>query len=175
MPELVELLEKAYSDGNHYYHPKIYDVSESTVAKSYITRYEAICEFEFGKELHLKGIQVPEMFSVESLGFTAPMNNHYYIWFVLMQKIKGHHIDNVSEEERDDAYRQYREQIGKVLDIGINPKDCDWGGNSLYDSEEKKLYLIDFENWSMISNPEAVKIERDRISNPYLTFRRIGT
>lgn len=172
MPELADLLKKAYREDKQYYHRRIYDISENTVAKSYITRHEAAYEFNFGTELRSKGINVPEMFNVENLSFTAPKNNHYCIWFIMMQKIRGQHIDNLREEDRSEAYMQYREQIGKVLDLGINPKDSDWGGNSLYDSEDKKLYLIDFENWSRISSPSEINSERERISSPYLSFRR---
>ena len=170
MPDLIDLLKKAYSEGNRYNHERIYDVSEGVVAKSFITQHEAIYEFEFGRELHSKGIRGPKMIQVEGLEFTIALKNYYDLWFLLMQKIKGMTIGNIAEADRSDAYRQYREQIGKVLDMGINPIDSDWHGNSMYDSDEKKLYLIDFGQWSRIGTATDLESERERVSGP-LAFR----
>lgn len=171
MSKLVDKLKGAYRNENKYRHDRIYDVDENIIGKRYNSEAQAKHEFELGKYLKSKDLNVPKMHRMAYLGFNSGKDNHYYFWFVLMEKIKGQRISDIFDEERNKVYRQYREQIGKVLDLGIMPKDADWGSNSIYNSLENKLYLIDFEEWVINGNPSEIKQEYDRINSPYLCFR----
>ena len=63
----------------------------------------------------------------------------------------------------------YKEEIRKVLEIGISPFDSLWKGNSIL-GEDGKVYLIDFEVWEKGKTQYELKKFYEKIDSPNLEF-----
>jgi RIO-like serine/threonine protein kinase len=152
---LVKELRKAIRD-ERFVDPSswsTYLVSDTVVGKLYgsdIRSQKWACnEFDIGKFLYEKGVSVPEMFELvipDRFPFLhrIPINE----WGVLMQKIDGIHIQNLEGSELDEAIQQYISELEKVLELGICPNDSIYNStNSLFDRQQGRVFLIDFELW----------------------------
>ena len=69
-------------------------------------------------------------------------------WFLIMDKLHGDEITFMTPDQRKVATRLLKKELYKVLDLGICPhKDALYCGNSIYNPDENRIYLIDFEGW----------------------------
>lgn len=170
---MKEQLEEAVVNHRFYkYHLSILDVSPELVAKKHKNNLRAAKEFNLGVELYQNGISVPEMYGILTLDDYCSVACSY----ILMQKISGTEICFLIGEERKKAVRQFKDEIKKVLELGIVPKDADWYANSIFNSEADKVYLIDFELWESATSPLVLadlNYWRNilRINEDLLTFR----
>lgn len=134
-----------------------YLAGEDLIAKKITDKEEgqrAWREYSMGNYLFERGIQVPKMHGVispESLCKSCDVSRIGLVrmddWFLVMQKINGKELEFVSGADRDEAIKQLKEEIAKVLKLGICPYDSLNDKNSIFDEKERKLYLIDFEQW----------------------------
>ncbi|MBI4170456.1 MAG: hypothetical protein HY514_02090 [Candidatus Aenigmarchaeota archaeon] len=64
-----------------------------------------------------------------------------------MQRIHGKYISSLQGRALRKALQQYKAELKKILELGIDPVDCTKAGNALFDPKKERLYLIDFEFW----------------------------
>lgn len=155
--DLVEQLrESIRKRENLFGYSQIYLVGENALAKS-DPQYFVKNEYKFGKFLQENGVSVPEMYQLVEPDppISIPFDPDSAIkkWFVIMEKVRGQHLNDLPRKVREEAVRQYREELRKVLELGICPEDSNWLGNSIF-SDEDKLYLLDFEYWHNGTKPE---------------------
>jgi RIO-like serine/threonine protein kinase len=173
MSGLVDKLKDAVAT-KPIYLDIIYRINENTAAKVYALEEYAIQEYRIGKKLFNAGVQVPEFFDMEEIDPVRKNPVCPKEWVIFMQYIKGKHIPKIgwffNRNERREAVRQYKEQIKSVLELGIEPFDAEWHLNSLFNEEERKLYLIDFAMWN--ENPHYTKIcdWYEAINGPSITL-----
>ena len=147
----------------------IYLVGENLIAKR---RHQRVVEYEcdMGNYLSENGVRVPKMHGVISskllqklvdLSKVSEPDLHTIScdWFLVMQRINGEDLkrglDTIPKEDIGEVIRQFKEQITKVLELGINPYDSLGNEgfemrNAIFDEKERKLYLIDFEYWERV-------------------------
>ena len=63
-----------------------------------------------------------------------------------MERIRGKELKELSGKELDYAKNQKREELEKVIELGILPEDSMNLGNSIF-TKKRETYLIDFESW----------------------------
>jgi len=153
--DLIIKLEEAVRERRTGKGPRIYLVDEKTVGKRCWGDIAAHNDFHIGNFLFERGVQVPEMYQlikVEGIDNFLE-DNGLSNWFILMQRINGATVNELSAEQKEYVLHQYRREITKVLSFGIFPFDSYQGyesclpQNSLFDISVQKLYLVDFEFW----------------------------
>lgn len=157
---------RAHRRLNHY---SIYDVSPEIIGKRCKDENLARNEYGLGKRLSEGGIPVPEMYDL--VRHTIRLNNGslHDAWYILMQRLQGEFITNLRGSVRAEAERQYRQELEKVLDLGICPRDSDFKGNNLLAGG--KVYLIDFEAWYYAKDRRELDSFYERIRRDFLIFR----
>ncbi len=123
------------------------------VAKRAKLRCFANQELKIGKFLFERDINVPEMYEVIELkGVFSPEGEDLSGDYVLMERIKGViRRDLTNSEEIEEAQEKLIEEIRKVKSLGVWPCDAYKNkGNSLFDRESRKVYLIDLEHWTFM-------------------------
>ncbi len=143
---------------------RIYILSDELIAKSVDSYRSASNEYSFGRFAYEQGVSVPKIH-----GYIPPDNVLNMIgpiesWFIIMDYIKGENLADLSGKERKDAIRQYRRELRNVVNLGIFPGDSGFLGNAIY-SNNRKLYLVDFELWKYGSDEELRRVY-DAISTP---------
>jgi hypothetical protein len=110
-------------------------------------------EFEIQKDLFENGIQVPRPVGIFFFRFKSRFNlrdrfgrKRFTLGFV-MQKCEGYPMIMLQGSERDEAERQFSEQIKKAKTLGYEPGDYLWHMNNIWVRSEKKLYIIDVAKW----------------------------
>lgn len=167
--DLKKELEEAYLARRNLNHYSIYDLGQEVVGKKCHDEEKARNEYSFGKFLKEKEVRVPEIF--ELVQYTEKIiKGEVTLWFIVMERIKGKNITDLRDSQRREAERQYRQELEKVLDLGICPEDSDFGGNSLFCEERDRLYLIDFEFWHKTKNREELSPFYERIRRDSLIF-----
>lgn len=168
--DLKTKLGEAYLAGKHLDHYSIYDLGQEVVGKKCYNLEKAVNEYVIGKFLKEQEVAVPEM--VELVQYTERiMSGEVTLWFIFMERIHGKKITDLRDSQRREAERQYRQELEKVLDLGICPVDSDWGGNSLFCEERDTLYLIDFEHWYKTKNREELNPFYERIKRDFVIFK----
>jgi len=145
----------------------VYCVNKRVVGKECESKELAYKEYSLGKFLYGNGIYVPKMKRVVGIwtGFDfAPIKE----WFLLMERVHGKHIENLTGEEREEALRQVKSGVEKILDLGIYPEDFDWGMNLIFDG--KRVCFIDFEKWGYGCQEELAHLCK-KIRNEGLVIR----
>ncbi|MFA6974193.1 MAG: hypothetical protein WC238_05680 [Parcubacteria group bacterium] len=120
-----------------------------------------------GKFLFERGVSVPEVYA---------MIRDKWSNCIVMQKIED--ALNLMNREREklkipgvehsNLVAMLREEITKVLELGILPKDSDWFGNSLFSKENGRLYLIDFGYYREGSKEELKAFERKIATDEFI-------
>jgi hypothetical protein len=158
----------------------IYLVNDEVIGKQYRHSKDskgcAINEYKWGNFLFKNGVQVPEMYQLVSPDPPSYRSLHetpIEDWFVLMQKIDGEEIWDLKGDELEEAIRQYRREIEKVLAFRVYPADSHYGGNSMFDRKQRKLYLIDLELWKE-GTDYMIDEFHEGIEEILKTFRRIS-
>jgi hypothetical protein len=168
---LILELRKSIKEEKFCEYPFVYFVGENAIAKWKPEEFLKN-EYAIGKLLLDNGIQVPKIYKLvepDPISLKKSFNGAMIEeWFFIMQRIKGESIKELSGSSREEAIKQYKCEIAKVLELGINPVNSDFGKNSIFSYEDGKLYLIDFEYWSTnstldILNKVYKKIESDKI------------
>jgi len=95
------------------------------------------------------GVSVPEMYLLKAPDFhpfrrfkTIPIEH----WYLLMEKIYGEEIHNLKGSELEEAARQCKVELEKAINLNVFPGGLH-GANVLFNRNEGKAYLIDFEDW----------------------------
>ena len=153
--KLIEKLKEAVMEKRVGNGPRIYLVDEKTVGKRCWSDIAGNNGFNIGKFLFERGVQVPEMYELVRVDGLEDFfdNNGMSNWFILMQRINGIAINNLTPKQKRIVLLQHRREIEKVLDFGIFPFDSYQGyksclpPNALFNVLEQRLYLIDFEFW----------------------------
>ncbi|MGV8086347.1 MAG: hypothetical protein ACP5N1_01825 [Candidatus Woesearchaeota archaeon] len=79
-------------------------------------------------------------------------------YFVTFQKINGTNLKDISGEIGKLAKKLYYAELDKTYNLGICPDTKFWSGHPVFNSEEQKIYLTNFENWYFGSREEINKI-----------------
>jgi len=141
---------------------KIYVIDDNMVAKESRNEESAYNDYWWGRFLKsLDGVNVPEMHLL--VPPDKPLHIHQtrlLNWYIIMERINGVHINRISGDYRKDAFEQRRKQLGVVLELGVFTIDALMPENALYDTSNRKLYLIDFEFWRSGTPEEIEKIYR---------------
>jgi len=163
---LVKELRKSIRKNRTYKKCCIYLVGEGALAKRNSEELSKN-EYKWGTYLYENQIQVPEMYTLVSpdslVSKVLHLGNEIKEWFVIMKLLKGQGILDTLGTTRKEAIRQYKQELEKVLELGICPIDSDFEGNAIF-GEDEKLYLIDFERWINGSESELNRFYK-RIKN----------
>lgn len=154
--KLIRGLRKSIKANRTYQKWCIYLVGQDAIAKGK-TENISKNEFKWGTYLRKNEVQVPEMYTIVNPDSLVSRilypRGKIERWFVIMERLRGQVIGETYGATREEAVKQYRQELEKVLDLGICPNDSSWSGNSIF-GEDEKLYLIDFESWKKGSERE---------------------
>lgn len=129
-------------------HDNIYIVDDGIIGKRCRNEDRAHNEYNIGKYLFDNGIQVPKVYQlITPDSFHQFDNNAPEDWFILMQRIKGETINGLAGAEKKEAIHQRNLEVEKVSALDIHHPDSAHDDNSIFDTNLRKLYLIDFEHW----------------------------
>lgn len=172
--DLVTKLKDSLIHNRTYKQENIYLVGEGAIAKRIYWKQNAKKEYEWGEYLFKKEVSVPKVYNLINLNssFFNEISSWSLMgkgWVILMQKIDGDEIINLSGINLKEATKQYKQELEKVLDLGIYPEEATWGGNSIFNYEKKKLYLIDFQRWHKGSKKKLEEYYK-MIRNSKITF-----
>ncbi len=106
------------------------------------SRASAEYEFNIGKELYQKGIQVPQFFTLFE-PHKAPLD----YWGIFMERIYGKEYKSLPFLLKREAKKQFKEQERLIEIAGYKLGDCSHDYNTLFDIEKRKLYLFDLVRW----------------------------
>jgi len=168
---VMELRESIRKDET-YKKSYIYLIRGNMLAKGN-NEFRARTEYEWGNHLYENQVHVPKMYSLISPDSPSPeaRDSRASIerWFIIMKLLEGQDIKDTEGATREEAFKQYRQEIEKVLELGICPYDSSWGGNAIF-GNDGILYLIDFEKWRKGSTSELNSFYR-KAENPKLWLR----
>src|SRR3989344_1727799 len=155
MKEIKKQIQKAIKDNNKIgFGRGVYELSDQIVAKPFSSKWRALHEYEIGMFAYNNGIQVPRMHQlIRPDRWLKRLNSDYHLkeWYVVMQKIEGATIRELTNEfEAQEARRQLNQEIDRLLDLRIYPYDSLFSNNSLFNRKENRLYLLDFCEWKRI-------------------------
>jgi len=146
-------------------HIGIYPVGQDAIAK--VGFNGAIRhEFDIGSYLFREGIAVPEIYELIEAERVQrycdkPINKNN--WYIIMQKIKGRERGLLFGKDKKEADKQIKEEVEKVLGLGILPYDCFNGWNSIFRFDIRKLFLIDFAAWEKGCSAYELNHFRERL------------
>jgi hypothetical protein len=128
-------------------YPHIYLLESDLIAKGrYLSNFTNLKnEYDLGIFLFEKRVKVPKMYCL--IKIPSLKYSDYEKDFLIMQRIEGKVAGSLSGEKKEEAIKQLKEGIEKVLELGIIPYDSFFCENSIFNEKEGKLYLIDFEKW----------------------------
>jgi len=154
---LVKQLRNAIKERNWGSNGSIYLLGDDKLAKGK-SKQSSEAEYKWGSYLYEQGVQVPEMYGLvrpDSLLLRPSYETPIEDWFVVIQKIDGRDIRDMSIPIQREVLRKYYQEIEKVLELGIYPS-CDAlsGNNNAVIDKDGKLYLLDFEYWRKGSEGE---------------------
>lgn len=152
-----EELRRAVEEGRSYKRPWIHPIGEDLLAKGKDTAQK---EFEWGVRLHEEGVNVPQFYNLigkdsflsRLINPSAPLKNDY----IVMERVEKWDLLDVPEGYREEAVQKYHDEILKVIDMEICPRDSCLGNNAIYNPEEDEIALIDFERWYESDDPEEL-------------------
>lgn len=167
--ELIEKLKEAVKEKRVGKGPRIYLVDQKIVGERCWNDIAGNNGFNIGKFLFERDVQVPEMYGLVNVDGLEDFldNNGMSNWFILMQRINGTAVKELTPEQKKTVLQQHRREITKVLDLGIFPFDSYQGyesclpQNALFDSSEQKVYLVDFEFWHPGTKTEIEECRRN--------------
>ena len=148
MVNLIEKLEEsveAHKTLNGY--NNIFLLGEDLIAKRCSDKSILVNEYKIAKYLYRHGIAVPKTYGLIKERFKPEQYGLIRTFYLIMERIPGEEIGNLIGENRTEAYKQLKEEIGKVLKLGISPTDSLSETNSIFNPKTRKLYLIDFGFW----------------------------
>ena len=128
----------------------IYLVEDGIIGKRCRNKERAYNEYHIGRFLFENGVQVPKMYKLitqDPIVVHPSSNKSPKDWFILMQRIKGKTIKDLTGTEKKEAIKQRKEELEKVLALNVHHPDSAYDDNSIFDVKQKKLFLIDFEHW----------------------------
>jgi len=168
---LISSLGKVFDQGDTYQKHNIYSITDQIVAKQE-NPDRCLHEYKIGKFVLENGVFVPKMYDIitseelrKHCKGSAPYKYHN---FLVMQKIPGEIRMGLCMEERKIADRKLLEEIEKILDLGIIPRDSITSTNSILNPYDDELYLIDLESWTEESSRREIEefrgIARSRLS-----------
>ena len=133
-------------------YPEVYFLGENNLAKGVVSRSSAINQFGMGKYVFERGISVPEMYDVAKLERVfSPEGEDLSGNYILMERIMGCYLDELkNKDDFREASNKLREERMKVHSLGIAPCDSNNFGNSLFNTETRKLVVFDFGQWKVI-------------------------
>lgn len=155
---LIYAIQKAIKENRFIdrEYDNVFSVSSKTAIKLHDIESKAKREYEIWKELWKNQVRVPEFYELIHLD-KMKVKKRKIEWIISMEKINGKKIIELDDAEKDEAVWQFKKEITKVIDIKILPRACFYTGNSLFDQEKQKLYLIDFEEWQKSDETPATK------------------
>ncbi len=129
----------------------IYCVNNSLVAKMGRSNELNEREFDVGNYLYENGIHVPRIHSLIKINRSLIRNHMLSYSFdnnlvLLMQRIPGKRVDNLEGNEFTKAHQLMKKELAKTDILMIYPSDVGTH-NTLYNPNDGKVYLIDFEGW----------------------------
>lgn len=165
LDELIQRAIKSFEKGNNTlgkgWDGVVYAVDEKVVLKVHTgdvasnssTRFHlhsdkksAEYEFNLGRELHQKGVQVPEY-----LGLFRPLDiPTLQYWGIFMERIYGIRFEQLSDRLQREARLQYQRQVDAIRCFGYKPKDNSLDHNTLFDQQQEKLFLFDLVRWTKL-------------------------
>ena len=119
----------------------LYIVNEKTIAKKFTIIKNAINEYDNLALCYIHRINVPE-----PKGFISLEAREHY---VLIQRVEGESRDSLGRELHQRAIQLFEKELDKILALRICPTDIVNSYNSLYSTEEDKLWVFDTEYWEL--------------------------
>ncbi len=125
-------------------------------------------EYDVGRLLFENRVNAPKMYSFVDVGWRQ---------YIVMQRLNGTPLTYIPGKMNDfpgiessELLAKLREELRKVMALGIVPKDGDWHGNSLFVLKERKVYLIDFGRYYRGSREELEAFEKRLHKENFLRF-----
>jgi len=156
------ILENITLDGEN---SPLLDLGSRRVAKRAITTKNARNEQMWGRFLYKRGFWVPKIW-----GLVMPEDDPEGIIdapYIVMQTLEGEDTTHLTGRSREEALRQYKLQMGRVLNFNIYPVDSldrFPGRNSRFNSMRGITYLHDFESWRK-GNPREIERMRSILNS----------
>jgi hypothetical protein len=168
-----ERMELAPIDGDS--ETRVYAMDEAVIKEGYWG------EYVMGRFLFDKKVNVPKVYA-----FIHHKYEQGHQWegyeenYIVMQRLHGRHMaypidsfgsckmEDFAGIESSELIAKLREEIKKIIKLGIVPKDADYFGNHLFVPEEKKVYLIDFGRYYRGSREQLEEFERRIIKENFI-------
>ena len=173
---LVKQLREAYNS-NRKIVRGVYLVNDNVVAKSRepgpVEERTLFAERAIGEFLYDNGVSVPKMYGIVKPDFIemlhrSPLDK----FFLLMERVHGVTPNKLEDGLLEEAGRQYKAELLKVLELGIYPTDVFHPSNAVFDTNKQRIFLIDFEGWDERRPEEAFQSLYQRISTAQSPFSR---
>ena len=164
LTELIQKAIKSVEEGNNIlgqgHDGTVYAVDKKVVLKVHTglgtaddrifyhhsTHETAKYEFKLGRELHQKGVQIPEYMTLfRPLDF-PPLK----YWGIFMERIYGTEFQLLPDGLKKKAKWQYQEQVKRIRSFGYYPEDISLDHNALFDQQQGKLILFDLVRWTKL-------------------------
>ena len=118
--------------------------------------------FEIGRLLFQNNIQVPQFYDLIDLsGLSVNLSKDFY--YIVMDKLIGKGGWELEGHIKKQVGRQLLVEAEKIIDLGINPQDCDNSENAIFNFEENKMYLFDFHIYEFIKGTENLQKLREEV------------
>jgi len=133
----------------------LYDIGGKLLAKPFRDLDLAQREFEIGLLLYQNEVQVPKFHDLVYLSdFDEEGEDPHYI---VMDKIIGREGLELEGHIKELAVGQLLVEVEKIIDLTIDPFDCDNPSNVIFNFEDNKLYLVDFGMYYRIKGPKNLQ------------------
>jgi len=147
--ELTNKLRNAIKNKSNKYTSHIFELGDNLIAKkSRLGRTKN--EYKINKFLYENEISVPE-----PLELIKPDNlfRRYFPGgikncFLIRKDISGEGLSYLNINLQPKAFEKYTQELDKSRKLGLIPVDFG-GNNGIFNFQEQKVYLIDFEAWKM--------------------------
>jgi len=99
-----------------------------------------IREFEIGRDLRQKGVNVPEMHGVYT-------GSEHEMPFLVMQRLNLINLEDLNRADMTEAFAKYSEQHALARKRGYTPGDVSECANCGFDKKQREVYFYDFSDW----------------------------
>ncbi len=143
---------------------KVYRYIDPYAPAGYNASTEENAQWEFAVDqlLYEHGLQVPKMYGIVTIPESLKRRDArrrpefflaeegFHTSYLFMERLNKIRYYLWSSEEREIAWKQYHEQVGKARELGFKIQDSTLGSspkNVIWDRSRRKLYLHDFVQW----------------------------
>lgn len=163
--ELTDKLRIAIKNNATYKTYNSYLIDKKIIAKR-IDDEDSLNEYSVAKYLFEKGVNVPETYGViksDILPFKLVHKTPIDKSYITFEKIAGTEFENLEGELLELATKQYKEELEKVLKLGICPETGTRTGRPVFSYDKVKTYLTDFRDWHVSESKNEIQEVREQL------------